>query len=76
MQTFTHASKLGMCNSDQVLEYLAVTAMIDHENDRGKKKILIGYSSTLGGTLSSDYFACKRSKYRLEKREKLGFEVT
>ncbi len=27
-------------------------------------QILIGYSSTLGGTLSSDYFACKRSKYR------------
>ncbi len=24
-------------------------------------------------TLNSDYFACKRSKYRCEKREKLGF---
>ncbi len=25
--------KLGMCNSDRVLEYSAVTVMIDHEND-------------------------------------------
>ncbi len=24
---------IGMCNSDRVLKYLAVTAMIDHEND-------------------------------------------
>ncbi len=48
-----------MCNSDQVLEFSAVTAMIDHENnDRGEKYILIGYSSTL----SSDCFECKRSK--------------
>ncbi len=54
-----------------------MTAMIDHENyDCGGKKIVIGYSSTLGGTLSSDYFTCKHSKYRREKREKLGFEVT
>ncbi len=30
---------LEMCNSDRVLEYSAVTVMIDHENDdRGKKK--------------------------------------
>ncbi len=30
---------LGMCNSDQALDYSAVTAMIDHENgDRGGKK--------------------------------------
>ncbi len=53
-----------MCNSDRVLKSSAVTAMIDHENDDRGKKNLIGYSSTLGGTLSSDYFACKRSKYR------------
>ncbi len=33
------------------------------------EKILIGHSSTLGGTLGSDYFTCKRSKYRREKRE-------
>ncbi len=47
--------QIGMCNSDQVLKYSAVTVMIDHENnDRGKKKIWYGYSSTLGGTLSSD----------------------
>ncbi len=65
-----------MCNSDWVLDYSAETAMIDHENDdRGEKKILIGYSSTLGGTLSSYYFTSKRSKYRREKREKLGFEI-
>ncbi len=68
---------LGMCNSDRVLEYSSVTAMIDHENnDHGGKNILIGYSYSQGGTLSSDYFACKCSKYRREKREKLGFEVT
>ncbi len=24
---------VGMCNNNQVLEYSAVTAMIDHEND-------------------------------------------
>ncbi len=24
---------VGMCNSDRELEYLAVTVMIDHEND-------------------------------------------
>ncbi len=29
MQSFV----VGMCNSDRVLEYSAVTAMIDHEND-------------------------------------------
>ncbi len=29
---------LGMCNSDRVLEYSAVTAMIDHENDDHEKK--------------------------------------
>ncbi len=67
-----------MCNSNQVLEYLAVTAMIDHENDDREKKKLIGYRSTLSGTLSSDCLACNsmRSEYRREKREKLGFEVT
>ncbi len=73
-------SVLRMCHSDWVLEYSAVTAMIDRWSLSKQwswgKKILIGYSSTLGGTLSSDYFACKRSKYRYEKREKLGFEVT
>ncbi len=69
--------ELGMCNSDWVLKYSAMTAIIDHENDdREKKKNLIGYSSTLGGPLSSDYFACKCSKYWREKREKIGFEVT
>ncbi len=26
-----------MCNSDRVLEYSAVTAMIDHENDDREK---------------------------------------
>ncbi len=31
-------SNIGMCNSDRLLDYLAVTAMIDHENDdRGEK---------------------------------------
>ncbi len=30
--------KVGMCNSDRVLEYLAVTTMIDHKNDDRKKK--------------------------------------
>ncbi len=31
--------KLGMCNINRVLEYSAVTAMIDHENyDRGEKQ--------------------------------------
>ncbi len=59
------------------LVQLDVTAMIDHENDdRGGIFFFIGYSSTLGGTLSSDYFTCKHSKYRREEREKLGFEVT
>ncbi len=68
---------LGMCNSDRVLNYSAETTIFDHENDdRGVKKIMIGYSSTLGGTLSSDYFACMRSKYKHEKSEKLDFEVT
>ncbi len=60
------------------IEYSAMTTMIDRESDDRKKTKtnLIGYSSTLGSTLSSDYFACKRSKYRREKRNKLGFEVT
>ncbi len=35
MQSFV----VGMCNSDRVLEYSAVTAMIDHENDDREKKI-------------------------------------
>ncbi len=26
-------NQLGMCNCDRVLDYPAVTAMIDHEND-------------------------------------------
>ncbi len=31
--------KVGMCNSDGVLDYSAVTAMIDHENyNRGETK--------------------------------------
>ncbi len=36
--------------------------MIDHENDDRvkKKKILIGYSSTLSGTLSSDFFSLQQ----------------
>ncbi len=37
-----------------------MTAMIDYENGNREKKliiILIGYSSTLGGTLSSDCLA-------------------
>ncbi len=77
LPTLQEMYSLGMCNSDRLLEYSAVTAMINHENDdRGRGKILIGYSSILGGTLSSDYFACKCSTYRREKREKLGFEIT
>ncbi len=40
------------------------------------KTILIGYSSTVGGTLSSDYFTWKHWKYRREKREKIqGFMI-
>ncbi len=38
MQSFV----VGMCNSDRVLEYSAVTAKIDHENEIVEKKILIG----------------------------------
>ncbi len=52
IQLYIIAYILGMCNSDRVLEYSAVTAMIDHENDDREKIILIGYSSTLGGTLT------------------------
>ncbi len=34
----SYGFKVGMCNSDQVIECSAVTAMIDHENDdRGGK---------------------------------------
>ncbi len=56
---------IGMCNSVRVFEYSAVTAMIEHENkDRGKK-ILNGYSSTLGGTPSLQQQAVQRC----EKRE-------
>ncbi len=64
-----------MCNSDRLLEYSAVTAMIDHENDdRGGKnsdwiKLHFGRHPEL-------WLFHKRSKYRHEKREKLGFEVT
>ncbi len=62
MQSFV----VGMCNSDRVLKYWALTAMIDHENDdREKKNILIGYSSTLGGTLSSDCLACDSMQFIL-----------
>ncbi len=28
-----YGNQLGMCNCDRVLDYPAVTAMIDHEND-------------------------------------------
>ncbi len=52
IQIYIIAYILGMCNSDRVLAYSAVAAMIDHENDDRKKIILIGYSSTLGSTLT------------------------
>ncbi len=55
-----------MCNSDRVLEYSAVTAMIDHENDDcGGGGGLIGYSSTLGGTLSSDCLTCNSMRFKV-----------
>ncbi len=54
-----------MCSSDRVLEYSAVTVMIDHENDDRGEKNLIGYSSTLGGTLSSDFLDCKSMQFKV-----------
>ncbi len=54
----------GMCNSDRVLKYSAMTAMIvSHENDDRMKKNLIGYSSNLDGTLSSDCLACNSMRF-------------
>ncbi len=32
-ETCAAGDLLGMCNSDRLLEYSAVTVMIDHEND-------------------------------------------
>ncbi len=66
--------RLVMCSSDRVLEYSAVTVMIDHENDDRGEKNLIGYSSTLGGHPELWFFSLPKacsSKYRREKREKL-----
>ncbi len=70
MSNFATTCQLGMCNSDQALEYSAVTAMIDHENDDRGFYCSDCYSSTLGGTLSSDCLAghSMRSKDVRRKR--------
>ncbi len=52
-----------------------MTAKIDHENNDCGEIHLIGYSSTVGGTLSSDCLACNSMCFKDEKREKLVFEV-
>ncbi len=67
-----------MCSSDRVLEYSAVTVMIDHENDDRGEKNLIGYSSTFGGTLSSDFFSLQKHAVQSidVRRERSSFEVT
>ncbi len=64
---------LGMCNSDRVLEYSAVTAMVDHENDDRGFFIFYKFRLVIAALWAAPWADCLACNMRREKS--LGSDI-